>query len=191
MAPCLILTGFMATGKSTVAGLLARRLGWELVDCDSIVAERAGKPIAEIFTGDGEARFRELEHEVIAELAARRVRCAQCGRPRPAVISTGGGALLDACNAAHLHALGAVACLEARPEVIVRRLGGEASGRPKLAEGSGGLVEKVARLLEARRPAYARVSFAVDTSDLDVEQAADAVLEAFAAWKRERCGTSR
>ena len=60
MAPCLILTGFMATGKSTVAGLLARRLGWELVDCDSIVAERAGKPIAEIFIGDGEARFREL-----------------------------------------------------------------------------------------------------------------------------------
>ena len=45
MAPKLILTGFMATGKSVVARMLARRLGWRLIDCDAEIVARAGKPI--------------------------------------------------------------------------------------------------------------------------------------------------
>ena len=55
MTPKLILTGFMATGKSSVGPIVARRLGWEFVDVDAIVIARAGKPIAQIFADQGEA----------------------------------------------------------------------------------------------------------------------------------------
>ena len=58
MTPKLILTGFMATGKSSVGPIVARRLGWEFVDVDTIVVARAGKPIAQIFADHGEAHFR-------------------------------------------------------------------------------------------------------------------------------------
>ena len=54
MTPKLILTGFMATGKSSVGPIVARRLGWEFVDVDTIVIARAGKPIAQIFADDGD-----------------------------------------------------------------------------------------------------------------------------------------
>jgi len=49
MAPKVILTGFMATGKSVVSRALAKRLGWPLVDCDALLEQRAGKPISIIF----------------------------------------------------------------------------------------------------------------------------------------------
>ena len=70
MAPKLILTGFMATGKSAVARAIARRLSWRLIDCDERLAARAGKPIPEIFSAHGEAHFRALERELIHEIAA-------------------------------------------------------------------------------------------------------------------------
>ncbi len=46
MAPCLILTGFMGTGKSSIAPILARRLAWTYIDSDEVLVARAGKPIA-------------------------------------------------------------------------------------------------------------------------------------------------
>ena len=72
MAPKLILTGFMATGKSAVARAVAYRLGWRLIDCDQRNRRAAGKTIAEIFRDAGEAHFRTLEREVIAAIAADR-----------------------------------------------------------------------------------------------------------------------
>src|SRR5579859_2122027 len=96
MAPKLILTGFMATGKSAVARAIARRLEWRLIDCDERIAARAGRSIPEIFRTHGEGRFRSLERELIAEIAADGRRCPHCGNPLPAVIATGGGAIVDA-----------------------------------------------------------------------------------------------
>ena len=52
MAPCLILTGFMATGKSSIAPILARRLAWTYIDSDDVLVARAGKSIAAIFEND-------------------------------------------------------------------------------------------------------------------------------------------
>ena len=57
----ITLIGFMGTGKSTVARLLAERLGWDLFDADAVIAEKAGKPIPSIFSEDGEMAFRKLE----------------------------------------------------------------------------------------------------------------------------------
>jgi len=120
----LILTGFMATGKSTVARHLARRLRWPFIDCDAEISALAGKPIHQIFRDSGEERFRTLEREVISKITSDVSRCAQCGRPLPAVIATGGGAIVDPQNYAALHDCGVIISLTARPEVNAERHAG-------------------------------------------------------------------
>jgi shikimate kinase len=167
--PKLILTGFMASGKSAVGRALAARLSRRFVDSDHEIVARAGKPIARIFAEDGEAAFRRLEREVIANLARA---------PEPAVIATGGGALVDDANYEALSRVGTIVALAARPEVIARRVSASNVARPKLAEGNLPLERKIVELMEARKSAYARAAVVVDTSDLTVEAAAEAVLRA-------------
>jgi shikimate kinase len=190
MAPKVILTGFMATGKSAVARALARRLAWRQIDCDEEIVSRAGKSISEIFRAAGEARFRMLEREVIEELASDRLRCAQCGQWRPAVIATGGGAIVDPLNYAHLNRTGVIVCLTARPDVIARRVGASAKSRPMLTQGNRPLKDRIAELMEGRQEAYARAAITIDTSDLNVEQVVEAILTALAPYRWERCQSS-
>jgi shikimate kinase len=176
MAPKVILTGFMATGKSTVARQLARRLRWRLIDCDAEISARAGKPIQQIFRDCGEASFRAMERSMIAEITSDRKRCAQCGHRRPAVIATGGGAIVDLQNYTALRECGVIVCLSARPEVIARRVASGVKARPMLTEGGMPLKQRVAELMEKRREAYARATFTIDTSERTVEQVVDAIL---------------
>jgi shikimate kinase len=192
MAPKLILTGFMATGKSAVGRAAASRLGWRLVDSDTELVARAGKSIPAIFADHGEAHFRMLEREVIAALAEDAARCPQCGEPRPAVISTGGGALMDERNYLVLKGAGVIICLSARPEVIAARVRRAPHKRPKLLEGGKPLEERIAELMEERRTAYARADFNIDTSDLTVAESAECVLDAFGLHGRSahRCAPS-
>lgn len=187
MTPKLILTGFMATGKSSVGPLVARRLGWEFVDVDSVIAAQAGKSIAQIFADDGEAHFRRLEREVVARLAGDRRRCPQCHGPRPEVISTGGGALLDESNCAALKRAGLIVCLTARPEVVAARVERSKTRRPKLTEGGKSTLARIKELMDERVDAYARADIQIDTSDLTVDQLADRIISAFAAHAARRC----
>ncbi len=83
-AGAIILTGFMGTGKSAVAELLSRRWGLRSVDTDAMIEEQVGASIAEIFATRGEQHFRDLETEVLTQLAGQ----------RGLIISTGGGMLL-------------------------------------------------------------------------------------------------
>jgi shikimate kinase len=177
----IVLTGFMATGKSSVGEIVARRLGLRLVDSDQELAARAGKSIGRIFAEEGEPRFRALEREVIADLAAD---------PEPTVIATGGGALVDETNYCALSEAGVIVCLSARPEVIAERVKRSGERRPKLFQGGKPLDKRIAELLEERRRSYARAAIMIDTSDLTVEQAAERVLDAVAAARSQRCGRS-
>lgn len=190
MTPRLILTGFMATGKSVVGPLVARQLGWSFVDSDAEIVRRAGKPIAEIFRAHGEAHFRSLEREVIAELAGDPRRCVQCQGPRPAVIATGGGALVDHANCAALKSAGVIVCLTARPQVIAARVERSRARRPKLAEGGKPVLERVRELMAERAEAYARGDVIIDTSDLAPEEAAELVIAEFAPRAVGRCRPS-
>jgi shikimate kinase len=191
MTPKLILTGFIATGKSSVGPLLARRLGWEFVDSDDAIVARAGKPIAQIFADDGEARFRQLEREVIAHLADDRRRCPQCHGPHPEVIATGGGAIVDEANCTALKRAGMIVCLTARPEVVAARVERSKNPRPKLSEGGQPLLERVRALLAERAEAYARADLSVDTSDLSIEQVVDRVISVFGEGAAKRCVPSK
>jgi len=178
MAPWLILTGFMATGKSTVARQLARRLGWRLIDCDAEISARTGKPIHQIFRDSGEKAFREMERRVIEDITSERVRCALCGHRRPTVVATGGGAIVDMQNYAALRNCGVIICLSARPDVIERRMARGIKTRPLLAQKGRPVKQRIAELMKMRREAYSRATFTIDTSERTVEQVVAAILDA-------------
>jgi shikimate kinase len=186
MTPKLILTGFMATGKSSVGPLVARRLGWEFVDVDSVITARAGKPVAQIFDEHGEAHFRGLEREAVAHLTSDRRRCPHCHGPFPEVISTGGGVLVDESNCVALKRVGVIVCLTARAEVVAARVERSKTRRPKLTEGGKPTLARVKELMAERADAYARADVQVDSSDLTVEQLADHVIGAFGAHAARR-----
>lgn len=79
----IVLIGMMGCGKSTVGGLLARRLGRKLVDTDALVEEKEGRTIPEIFASDGEDYFRQIEERVAGSLAARSGLVIACGGGLP------------------------------------------------------------------------------------------------------------
>jgi len=186
MTPKLILTGFMATGKSSVGPLVARRLGWEFVDVDTVIVARAGKQIAQIFADHGEAHFRQLEREVVAHLAGDDRRCPNCHGPHPEVISTGGGVLVDESNCAALKRVGVIILLTARPEVVAARVERSKTKRPKLIEGGKSTLARIKQLMDERADAYARADVQIDSSDLTPEQLADRVISAFGAHAARR-----
>ncbi|MGH2854110.1 MAG: bifunctional shikimate kinase/3-dehydroquinate synthase [Solirubrobacteraceae bacterium] len=88
MSRALVLTGFMGSGKTTAAAVLARELGAEALDTDRLLEARFGHSIAREFELHGEAAFRAHEEDLVCELLAR----AGVG----AVIALGGGAVLSA-----------------------------------------------------------------------------------------------
>ena len=77
----VVLVGLPGAGKSKVGRLLAERLGVDHIDTDALVVEREGRPIADIFATDGEAAFRVMETEAVADALTH-----------DAVVSLGGGA---------------------------------------------------------------------------------------------------
>jgi shikimate kinase len=187
MTPKLILTGFMASGKSSVGPLVARRLGWKFLDTDALIIARAGKPIAQIFADDGEARFRALERQVVIDLARDPRRCPQCHGPWPEVISTGGGVLVDESNCEALRRAGVIVCLTARPEVLAARVSRSKTRRPMLTRGNLPVLERIKQLMSERADAYARADVTIDTSDVASEQVAEHVIDAFSTRAARRC----
>lgn len=108
----LSLVGLPGSGKSTVGRQLARRLLIPFVDSDYVIEQRLGCSIREFFEREGEERFRDIETAVLEELS----------RDPPAVLSTGGGAVLRAENRSCLHQRGRVVYLRSSPEEVFRRL---------------------------------------------------------------------
>lgn len=179
----VVLTGFMASGKTAVGRRLARRLGYEFVDTDQLIEDRAGRSIPEIFAAGGESAFRQMERETIASLAPA----------HSTVIATGGGTFIDPDNRKALHALGPVVCLVTSPEVILERVA--RSDKRPLAQGEDA-AERLAKLYEARLPFYRMADVMVETDGLTVDQAAARVAAAIAprlknAARSEAAGTGR
>ncbi len=139
----VFLIGARGSGKTTVARLLAGRLGWEWLDADSVLEMRAGQSIRAVFAAEGEAGFREREAQVLAELAQRSRH----------VIATGGGVVLREGNRALLRR-GRVVWLTADPDTLWSRVQGDhttAERRPVLTVGGRAEVTEVLRV---REPLY-------------------------------------
>ncbi len=160
--PPVFLTGFMGTGKSTVGRALARRLGKTFLDADAEIERVEGMAVARIFAEKGEESFRRTERDVMAALAKG-----------DAVVALGGGAIVDEGNFRTMRASGPIVCLTASVEEILRRVGHDRR-RPLLA--GEDRAQRVRELLEARRAAYARADFEIDTTGLDVETVVDRIV---------------
>ncbi len=165
----LILIGYRATGKTTLARLLATRLDYEWVDADVEIERRSGKSIAQIFAEDGEPAFRDLEAEVIADL---------CRRER-LVLAAGGGAPLRDETRRIMRRNGTVVWLLAEPETILSRMSADATTathRPNLTE--RGPLEEIVQLLVAREPIYRESAhLVVDTERKTPEQLVAEILD--------------
>lgn len=105
----IVLIGMPASGKTTVGRLLKNRLGRELLDTDSLIEEKTGMKIPEIFEKYGEAEFRRLETEVIKEVS----------RGNSCIIATGGGAILREENVRALKQNGRLFFLDRPLEMLV------------------------------------------------------------------------
>ena len=152
----LVLIGYRGTGKSTVARRVALALGWDWIDADVELELRVGRTIAAIFADEGEPAFRDLEGQVLADLAAR----------ERTVIAAGGGVVLRPENRAVLRQLGRVVWLRADADTIAERLAADETTRerrPNLTAAGGH--EEIEKLLAAREPLYA------ECADLIVETA--------------------
>jgi shikimate kinase len=145
--PNIILTGFMATGKTTVGKLLADQLGYEFVDTDELIAERSGQSIAEIFREKGEAVFREMEAAVASEL----------GDKQGLVIATGGRLMLNQANAAALSIRGRVFCLVATPDEILVRVSNDKQVKRPLLEAADPM-QRIIELMRERHQDYSHFS---------------------------------
>jgi len=162
----IILVGFMGTGKTVTGRVLAEQTGLELVDMDSIIEERAGRAISDIFATDGEPAFRAMERELAQELSQR----------DGLIISTGGGIVLNPDNIADFERTGLVVCLKASPETVLQRLEKDAS-RPLLA---GDKKTQIASILETRKPLYDAIAHRIDTDGLTAEETAKPILALYA-----------
>ncbi|MFJ9350459.1 shikimate kinase [Streptomyces sp. NPDC101237] len=140
----------MGVGKSTVGGLLARRLGIGYRDTDEDIVAAEGREIADIFVADGEAAFREIEKRAVREALAE----------HEGVLALGGGAILDADTRALL-AGGRVVYLSMDVEEAVKRTGLNVA-RPLLAVNPR---KQWRELMEARRHLYEEVASAVVATD--------------------------
>jgi shikimate kinase len=164
----IALIGFMGTGKSSVGRLVATSLHFEFIDTDELIEERAGRTISEIFEQAGEAAFRQIEKQVVAELA----------RAKRTVISSGGGLAANADNLASLKQHALVVCLWASPEAIWERVRHQ-SHRPLLADPDP--LARIRALLLAREPYYRQADVLVNTEMRSVKEVAHHVLHQFHA----------
>lgn len=156
------LVGFMASGKTTVARALAKRLGWRWEDVDELIEKRERLTVAEIFARHGEPHFRQAEREILKLLQPL----------RHVVVATGGGTFADPENRNAINLDGTSVWLDVPLADLVSRI--PLDGRRPLAADRGRLEQLYAARLDSYRLAHIRVA----ASRLPVPVIVDRILEA-------------
>ena len=150
----VILIGMPGCGKTTIGQLLSRRLGKKFLDADTVLEERAGRPITQIIPQEGEAFFRRLESEVLEDL----------GKQSGLVIATGGGCVTIPNNYEKLHRNGTIVWLKRDLDLL------PTDGRPLSQTG------RLQEMYQKRAPLYARFAdFSVENSG-DPQETAEEII---------------
>ncbi|SDF46436.1 shikimate kinase [Sporolituus thermophilus] len=150
----IVLIGFMGTGKTTTGRILANQLGRTFIDIDQEIEAKCKLRVEEIFAIHGEPFFREQERCAIQAVS----------RYDNAVVATGGGAVLYPENVKWLKQNSVVICLQAAPEVILRRVENDKVQRPLLKRPDK--LQAIEQLLQERTRHYAVADFAIETSTI-------------------------
>jgi shikimate kinase len=162
----IALIGFMGSGKTAVGQALAKRLNWQLIEVDSIIEQRVGKSITDIFQCDGEVYFRELEIEAIKKTA----------KGKKQVIACGGGVVLNSINIDRLRGNSVIINLTASPGTILKRTYKHESSRPLLNVEQP--AERIKELMKFRKPFYDRAAdITINTSELKIDTVADKIID--------------
>ena len=151
----IVIIGMPGSGKTAVSTMLAERLGRKIFDTDTIVSEKAGMTIPEIFAARGEAGFRKLETEATAEV----------GKLSGNIISTGGGVVTVADNYELLHQNGVIVWIERDTNKLAR------DGRPI------SLSSDLNELYAARLPLYERFADIKADNNGDINDTVNAIME--------------
>ena len=161
----IALIGFMGTGKTAVGKALAEKLGRSFIELDSLIEQKAGMSIPEIFQQDGEIAFRELEIEVTNEVS----------KDKNLVIACGGGIVLNKVNIERLRKSARMVYLTASPGVILKRVANEEGQRPLLEVDNPTLT--IREMLSFRKPFYERAAdIKIDTSKLDINAVSEQII---------------
>lgn len=139
----IVLLGYRGTGKSVIAGILAKKLKRKLIPIDKEIARSAGLPIPQIVEKWGWQRFREIESRMIREVSVKE---------REAVIDCGGGVVLDDQNIVCLKKQGRIALLRADLQSLMKRIKNDPN-RPPLKEGLS-FEDEQKIILAEREPKY-------------------------------------
>jgi len=138
----IVLIGMMGSGKSTIGTMIAEELGYKFIDTDDLIETKAKKAIPKIFEAHGESYFRELECKAVSEVS----------HETKAVISTGGGVVLNKENIQNLKKNGLVILLNGDADTLYKRLHNNSEDRPLLNDDD--LKMKITDILEKRKDLY-------------------------------------
>ncbi|MGD1007575.1 MAG: shikimate kinase [Ignavibacteriaceae bacterium] len=174
----IYLTGFMGSGKSTIGPILANTLGWDFFDLDIIIEQKEGKKISRIFEENGEEYFRNLETEILKDLAAR----------KNVIVALGGGTITNQDNIDFLKKIGMIIYIKISAESAYKRLRFKRD-RPILSRnGTVNLsktefIGKIAQLLSARNRYYEQADIIIETDNLPIGVTIDKIAKAIKAGK--------
>lgn len=166
----IVLTGFMGTGKTSVAKQLSSMLGMKIVDMDSEIEKTQGKTINDIFAQLGEPFFRDLETEMAQIVSAM----------EHVIISTGGGVVLRPENIEYLRKNGIVVCLMASADTILKRTR-STDERPLLKVDDP--LAQITEMLDVRKPFYKNADLVIDTEGKSPRQVAEEIIRDL-QWKK-------
>ena len=160
----IVLVGFMGTGKTAAGRKLAKILDMRYVNTDDLIETKEGRAINEIFAKDGEGYFRKVERGIIKEVSDS----------ENSVIATGGGVVLNSENIENLKKNGILICLNSTAEEILERTK-NCTHRPLLNVPSP--VETIKKLLEKRKPYYAKADYTIDTAGKTIKEIVNEIIE--------------
>ena len=164
------LTGFMASGKSTIGPILANTLGWDHYDLDKEIEKTVGKKVTEIFKTLGEPYFRKIETSLLKELSQK----------NKLIISLGGGTIADPVNYKIIKTSGYLIYLKSSPEMAYKRLVFKRDRPNILLDGDKDptkeqIMERINFLLEQRKKYYEKADYILDTDTESVGKTVDKI----------------
>lgn len=163
----IVLTGFMGSGKSTVAKRLCAILDYEMLDSDAQIEQMQSATINTIFREQGEGAFRDMETAFVKELSEN--------NKKRIILSVGGGLPIKPENRDYLKKIGTVVFLKAKPETVYERVKGDKS-RPLLK--SDDVLSKIKQLQDERRDIYITAcDIEIDTDDKNIDQVSNEIIE--------------